>query len=165
MVRFFCDVKIRLHQPYNDSNCNLSIVTSTGQLILLNVFDDSFKVVSSAQDDPSNLLLSLDWSNRKSGSAAFQCITSSSNGKLFLYDLNQNFSLVSEISAHSFEAWISSFDYWNPNTVYSGGDDCLFKGWDLRSGKNTFLNKSYAAGVTSIASHPLKEFIVACGRY
>lgn len=141
----------------------LSIVTSTGQLIILKVQDESLHVESVFQGNESTLLLSLDWSNRCNNSS-LKCITSSSNGNLSLFSMENSLELISEISAHSFEAWIAAFDYWNSDIVYSGGDDALFKGWDLKSKRNTFVKK-FNAGVTSIASHPLKEFTLATGRY
>jgi WD40 repeat protein len=38
----------------------------------------------------------------------------------------------SMIKAHELEAWIVAFDHFQPNVIYSGADDCTFKGWDLR---------------------------------
>lgn len=151
-----------IHKP-NQGLYNLGIVTSTGQLILLQVQNNSFFVRSVYSGDESVLLLSLDWSNRQS-CAPLECITSSSNGNLSLFSFGNSFQLVTEIHAHSFEAWISAFDYWNTDIIYSGGDDGLFKGWDKRNGKSIFTRK-FQAGVTSIASHPLKEFTLATGRY
>ena len=151
-----------LHRPL-DGVYNLGVVTSTGQLILLKVVDECFQVRCFYQDDASELLLSLDWSNR-SQLSSLKCITSSSKGNLSLFSFENSFQLETKIHAHSFEAWIGAFDYWNPDIVYSGGDDALFKGWDLKSGKCTFVRK-FQAGVTTIASHPLKEFTLATGRF
>jgi diphthamide biosynthesis protein 7 len=151
-----------IHQPLNGLP-HLSIVTSTGQLILLRVLNGSFQEVLLYQGNESTLLLSLDWSNRILKNCPERCITSSSSGVLSLFNL-ENLEIIREFNAHSFEAWISAFDYWDPNIVYSGGDDGLFKGWDMNSGKNTFIKK-FDAGVTSISSHPLREYILASGRY
>ena len=124
---------------------------------MLKVVDERFILSLVYTGDESTLLLSLDWSRIDKS-----CIVSASNGNLL--HLDSNLDLVSEFNAHSFEAWISAFDNWNSNVLYSGGDDALFKGWDLRSTINTFVKK-FHAGVTSIASHPIKEFILASGRY
>jgi len=35
--------------------------------------------------------------------------------------------------AHSLEAWTVANDLRNPNILFTGGDDALLKGWDLRS--------------------------------
>ena len=51
--------------------------------------------------------------------------------------------------------------------AYSGGDDCHFKGWDLRQPASaTFCNcKAHSAGVCCIAPHPSKPHVVATGSY
>ncbi|KAJ2996053.1 Diphthine methyltransferase [Globomyces sp. JEL0801] len=68
---------------------------------------------------------------------------------------------------HSLEAWIAAFDYHNTTTIYSGADDCLFKGWDTRIGFDTpmFTNKVHEAGVCTISSHPNIPNILATGSY
>ena len=38
-----------------------------------------------------------------------------------------------DIAAHELEAWITTFDCADPNMVWSGADDCLLRGWDLRT--------------------------------
>lgn len=63
--------------------------------------------------------------------------------------------------AHDFEPWITAWDRWDTNVLYTGhnpahglwhihfdiyflgGDDCNFKGWDLRAGftRPVFANK------------------------
>ena len=35
---------------------------------------------------------------------------------------------------HDLEAWICAYDFHNASLVYSGGDDCKLKMWDLRQG-------------------------------
>lgn len=69
--------------------------------------------------------------------------------------------------AHDFEPWIAAFDCWQPSAIWTGGDDCKLKGWDLRQGCETptFVNKRFDGGVTSIQSHPLRENLLAVGSY
>lgn len=43
-------------------------------------------------------------------------------------------AVTSEWHAHDFEPWIAAFDCWDPNFVWTGGDDLKLKGWDLRAG-------------------------------
>ena len=49
---------------------------------------------------------------------------------------------VQRWKAHELETWICAFDYYHPDCVYTGADDCLFKGWDMRApGRPTFVSK------------------------
>lgn len=49
---------------------------------------------------------------------------------------------------------------------WPGGDDCVLKGWDIRTGLDTpiFLNRTHDAGVTSLHSNALFENILVSGR-
>ncbi len=59
--------------------------------------------------------------------------------------------------------------------IYSGGDDTLFKGWDIRNDSSIFCNKHlsskcifyirHEAGVCSIMDHPSQSNILATGSY
>ncbi|KAI9335677.1 WD repeat-containing protein 85 [Obelidium mucronatum] len=113
------------------------------------------------------LCLSVDWSNRLSNSSQ-NIIVSQSNGHLTLLEVAES-SLVEKETwiAHEFEAWIGAFDQWKPESVvYSGGDDCILKCWDIRSGSASEQMKSrrHSAGVCSIQSNPHREHILATGR-
>lgn len=81
--------------------------------------------------------------------------------------------------AHDLEAWTASFHFSSLNLALSGGDDCAFKGWDLREdnggsdGSNSLTSraplwvdkKSHAAGVCCIASSPFQPHSVLTGSY
>ena len=75
-------------------------------------------------------------------------------------------------SGHQFESWIAAFDYFDTNIIYSGGDDCYFRIWDLRmidndpdQPVNSIRAKRYSMGVTSIQSYLYQENIVVVGSY
>ncbi|KAI5478338.1 WD repeat protein [Pseudohyphozyma bogoriensis] len=107
--------------------------------------------------DESTLCLSLDWSDRRGVSGPAAMVVSMSDGNLCTLGGETELEVVDTWKAHDFEPWIAAFDCWNPNVVWSGGDDCKMKGWDLRTG--------FEGGVTSIQSHPLRENIIAVGSY
>ena len=121
-------------------------------------------------EDESQSCLSLHWMENN------RIITSTSDGKLFFFDLNiasrEVASPISSWDAHSLygspiETWIVSGSRVNPNVVWSGGDDSELKGWDLRSFSSPiFVNKTaHSAGICSMHWHPNKPNVVAIGSY
>ncbi|KAG9042112.1 hypothetical protein FS837_011344 [Tulasnella sp. UAMH 9824] len=96
-------------------------------------------------------------------------VTSTSDGCISVVGPEDGEMTVTETwKAHDFEPWIAAWDYWSERQIiYSGGDDCKMKGWDLRQGTMTptFTNKNFEAGVTTIQSHPFEEHVLAVGSY
>ncbi|TPX49042.1 hypothetical protein SeLEV6574_g01712 [Synchytrium endobioticum] len=78
--------------------------------------------------------------------------SSVSDGRISVLDLTNDLIPIWSTKAHEYEAWCVSGD--GENLVYSGGDDAMLYGWDLRSGSSTFRNKSHLMGVTYILPHP-----------
>jgi diphthamide biosynthesis protein 7 len=71
-------------------------------------------------------------------------IVSISSGSLAYIDLEDTDNEITEFSAHMYEPWITSFDSTDDTgrTVWSGGDDCVMKRWDLDdTSRPTFVNK------------------------
>ncbi|RUS18451.1 WD repeat-containing protein 85 [Endogone sp. FLAS-F59071] len=112
------------------------------------------------------LCLSLDWSGHVStADSATRITTSHSSGALSIISIdNERAQVVEQWHAHDFEAWIAAWNYWDTQIVYSGADDCLFKGWDLRMGTKTsiFVSKRYNEHVllwdTRSMRQPLVDF-------
>ncbi|XP_011445594.3 diphthine methyltransferase isoform X1 [Magallana gigas] len=112
--------------------------------------------------------LSLDWSNRVSKSNAPMLTTSSSDGCVQVHQLTSgDLTPVSSWKAHDYEAWITAFNYWDTNVVYTGGDDCRLKGWDIRQKTSSpiFSSKRHEMGVCSIQSCPIRDHLLCTGSY
>lgn len=120
-------------------------------------------------DEDEVLALSLDWCTGKltnNNDFGTKIVVSDSKGFISLFEINENeLNKINSWSAHEFEAWITAFDYWNINVIYSGGDDCKFQRIDTRIKNITLLNKVHGAGVTSIHSNATREFLLASGSY
>lgn len=117
-------------------------------------------------DNNDLLLLSLDWSTGKYANDQPNIVTSDSRGNINLFKVNENnLNLINTWHAHDFEAWIAAFYYWDPNIIFSGGDDSILLKFDVRTGTEPVAkNRSHEAGVTSFHSNSKQEFLFATGR-
>ncbi|KAK2845475.1 hypothetical protein Q7C36_010329 [Tachysurus vachellii] len=151
----------------------LGMATACGEIQLHGLKDTqdgrcALEPIFSKELGPNRLALSLDWSTGRGDGTDPRVVTSDSTGSLTLLSLTEDdLSAVSQWKAHDFEAWISAFSYWDTQLVYSGGDDCKLKGWDLRMGPSspTFTSKRHSMGVCSIHSSPHREHVLATGSY
>ncbi|XP_070690259.1 diphthine methyltransferase isoform X2 [Pempheris klunzingeri] len=152
----------------------LGVAAATGELQLYTLLSGSqeggrsLHSLSSLEVGAERLALSLDWSTGRLDSSDVRVVCSDSAGCVSVLSLAQGaLTALSQWKAHDFEAWISAFSYWDTQLVYSGGDDCRLKGWDLRAGPScpTFISKRHSMGVCSIHSNPHREHIVATGSY
>nr|XP_043881149.1 diphthine methyltransferase isoform X1 [Solea senegalensis]XP_043881151.1 diphthine methyltransferase isoform X1 [Solea senegalensis] len=129
----------------------------------------SLQPLSSLEVGAERLTLSLDWSTgRMDSSSDVRVVCSDSAGCISVLSLDEgSLTTLSQWKAHDFEAWISAFSYWDTQLVYTGGDDCKLKGWDLRMGPScpTVTSKRHSMGVCSIQSNPHREHILATGSY
>ncbi|XP_076922668.1 uncharacterized protein LOC143584519 [Bidens hawaiensis] len=112
----------------------------------------------------SSMCLCLDWNPR-----ATLISTGLSNGSVSLISVDETkTSVLQEWKAHDFEVWATTFDPDQPHIVYTGSDDCKFKGWDLRTSpsKIAFQNsKAHKMGVCCIAKSPHDVNILYTGSY
>lgn len=115
--------------------------------------------------------LSLDWNNRIHATPSPTIAVSQSNSRISLFELTTRGDLELQTSwiGHEYEMWIVSFNSHTPHLLYSGADDCKFRGWDIRQ-TNTlrtsiFTDTTHEMGVCSIQNHPTREHILATGSY
>ncbi|KAM7316615.1 hypothetical protein ACRRTK_024346 [Alexandromys fortis] len=127
--------------------------------------DNTTKPLVEVHRRDSSAILDMKWARDQ----PLKIISSDSKGQLHLLMVNEGaaeLQLVASWPAHQFEAWIAAFNYWRTELVYSGGDDCLLRGWDTRIlGTPVFTSKRHSMGVCSIQSNPHQEHILATGSY
>ncbi|WRT65597.1 uncharacterized protein IL334_002542 [Kwoniella shivajii] len=154
----------------DDGRPSLGVADAKGHITYYVLDTETRRLVERQQiqvDEESTLCLSLDWSHRLDSSSPSSIITSLSTGSLaHLIPTPTGYQVDSTWKAHDYEPWITSFDNWDVNTVWSGGDDCKLKRWDIRETfRPTFVNKNFDAGVTTITSSPHTPNLLAVGSY
>jgi len=161
------DVKWCMH-PYSNEKPILACVDSSGRVNVYKFLPDDLNLecTFSLAQNTSSIALSLSWSTDITA-AAQPCIASSySSGEVQVSQLSPtSLTKLNTWKAHEYEAWICAFNHFNPSIVYSGGDDCLFKGWDARSNDCIFTNRSHEMGVCSMHFSLNKDNILATGSY
>lgn len=172
-----------LSHPSLPSSCKLSRLAS----LELDTYDSS--PLSALYVDWFTSPLNPVDTNDEHSSSSFssdkhtKLLVTRSDGKVNIVDFidNQSLEILHTFSAHSLygapiEVWVGSVNpYDSGNEFWTGGDDGVFRGWDLRclpssSGTNqpigyTFASNKHTAGVTSIAWHPYIPHLVATGSY
>ncbi|XP_078033790.1 diphthine methyltransferase [Augochlora pura] len=154
----------------------LGVVNSLGYLQIYQMKNNKEKehlellTEKKVADDKEILALSLDWCSGRwshDNESNLSIVVSDSKGSITLFDLSKDELIcINSWSAHKFEAWITAFDYWDTNVIYSGGDDCKFQKFDIRIGSYPVaISKAHDAGVTSLHSNATKEFLLASGSY
>lgn len=107
----------------------LGVVNAAGFLQIYQLLNerDVYKMKLVTEFDISEgeskvLALSLDWSTGKEKSEEPRIVISDSVGNITVCVLQNGDSVVKHSSwkAHSFEAWICAFDYWDPSVIYTG---------------------------------------------
>ena len=89
------------------------------------------------------LALSLDWNSRRNTlSRALEIAVSNSKGSVSTFSITD--SLIEKTwnkeKCHEYEAWITAFNAWDPNVIFTGGDDGLLKIFDRRSEYRYVIN-------------------------
>ena len=117
--------------------------------------------------------LSVSWLSRNGDAPA--AIVSRSDGEICVVEvgdgssLRQSRSIVAHALANApIEVWTVAANPFHSAVVWSGADDAMLKGWDLRTPCNTPTFTAphvHQSGVCCIAWHPHVEHIVATGSY
>ena len=158
----------------DDGQPLLVVGTSTGQLQIYSLEEENgiqLSLETTAYEPNDAMILSLDWNRNQKR----QVVTSQSNGSLSIWTCASGHDWIQEqqwrghtLGGCEIEVWIAAFDAHQATVVYSGGDDGILKGWDLRTGGSTPIfqcRDQHQMGVCSIQSHPTKKFSLATGSY
>lgn len=142
-----------------NKKCLLVAASALSEIIVyeLKADDDHLhfvdKINLATENDENLLTLAIDV--RTSANSSENLIASDSRGVVTLLTVTQS-NIIKERSwkAHSFEAWTCAFDKWNPNIVYTGGDDTFMHIYDIRAPEvqQILKSKCHIAGVTSFLS-------------
>ncbi|XP_059059171.1 diphthine methyltransferase isoform X1 [Achroia grisella] len=149
----------------------LAVVTSQGFIQLYHLLKEnntiSLKLWTDLSLSENTIALSVDWSTNRIPSEEPLLVVSDSHGAITALKVTANgLQSIGAWKGHDFEAWITAFNYWSADTFYSGGDDCIFKVYDMRMPDNAIaLNRRHEAGVTSIRSHVEVEHQLLTGSY
>ncbi|XP_033755342.1 diphthine methyltransferase-like [Pecten maximus] len=155
----------------------MALVNSVGQLRLYSMTDSEtgapdqkvqMTEVMTFDLGDDCLGLSLDWSNRANKGSPTHICSSTSTGDIHTHAVDGgDLRSLTTWKGHDFEAWITAYNYWDTNLIYTGGDDSKLKGWDLRIDPKqpVFVNKRHTMGVTSIQSCPNREHLLCTGSY
>ncbi|XP_033213690.1 diphthine methyltransferase [Belonocnema kinseyi] len=152
----------------------LGVANAKGMLQIYELIGDSrpclrfLKQIHIEKPGEVVLALSLDWSMGEQfiNNLSTRITVSVSNGSVHVFELtDETLEEIKSWHGHEYEAWITAFDYWNPNIIYSGGDDSKFKSFDIRVDTPVMINRSHTAGVTSLHSNPGEQFLLASGSY
>lgn len=122
------------------------------------------ELLSTTQVVKDQLALSLEWC--PVAGADPRLAVSDQDGNVSVWRLGDEAQMEQEAMwpAHTFPAWITCFDAWSPTTLYSGGDDCVFQGWDTRMpGHPTFRNRRHSMGVCSMQGNRNREHVLVTG--
>lgn len=118
------------HVKSSSDKILLGVVNSDGFLQIYELMRETGKVslkflseILTNQSSDSTLALSLDWSTGLRTNNELKISVSDSQGSISLFKISSSGSEIERIiswNAHNFEAWITAFDYWDTNSVYSG---------------------------------------------
>ncbi|XP_043247199.1 diphthine methyltransferase-like [Amphibalanus amphitrite] len=125
-------------------------------------------VANRAVAEPGRLALALEWCALAAGTA--RLAVSDSSGAVTVLQLAEDgreLTVLWTNVCHGHEAWTCGFKHSDGNVVYTGGDDLLFRGYDIRLDPAcpVFTNRSHEAGVTSVQSDYLTEHTLRTGSY
>nr|XP_034191546.1 diphthine methyltransferase isoform X1 [Osmia lignaria] len=153
----------------------LGVVNSLGYLQIYELKNDEEKVLQllieeKVANENEVLALSLDWCTGRftnDNELVPKIVVSDSKGFISLFQIIENkLNKINSWPAHEFEAWITAFDYWDTNVIYTGGDDCKFQRFDTRIGYYpSTSNRIHGTGVTSLHSNATKEYLLSSGSY
>lgn len=147
----------------------VAVANGLGEILLYQLNDGgTLKELCRVHLDSTNDILlttAIDWSPPGRGNRRMTAIDSA--GHVSLLELRETgLELVSRWPCHEFEGWTCAFDRWDPNVLYSGGDEMALAVHDLRvDGQKVFTNRTHTAGITTLLSAGDTEHRLVTGSY
>ena len=148
----------------------LAVADAGGQLTLFRIEGDNEEsrnfemVLEGTCKTTPGLALSLDWA--ASGELV---VVSDSKGEVVVLRLGEaGMEEERRLAGHSYEAWTAAFSRTDQNTIFSGGDDCVFNMWDLRADEIKPIKRNsreHNMGVTTVLGDSAREERVMTGSY
>lgn len=146
----------------------VGVANGLGEVFLYQLIDGKLKELSRCHlnvDDNNLLTTAIDWSPVGSGNRRMTAIDS--KGHVSLLELGEaSLDVLSRWPSHEYEGWTCAFDKWNPNVIYSGGDEMALAVHDIRSpGQKVLTNRTHTAGITTLLSLADIEHRLITGSY
>uniref|UniRef100_A0A7S3GAK8 methylated diphthine methylhydrolase n=2 Tax=Palpitomonas bilix TaxID=652834 RepID=A0A7S3GAK8_9EUKA len=121
-------------------------------------------------EEEGSLALALEWCSKLDRQHENICVSyTSGTVAVYAYAKEALAEVWKQESAHDMECWGVTSDEHDPHVIYTGADDCTFRGWDTRvepAGSPTFNNrKSHTMGVCCIQTMLNDETKVLTGSY
>ena len=115
--------------------------------------------------DESLICMSLDVIESRDSMQSNLLLSSFTSGMLAIVDVCTS-TVTEKWKGHDYDAWIVAKDAWCQNIIYSGGDDCKFKTWDMRMiDAPVHTSKAHSMGVCSIQGSKMREHVLLSGSY
>ncbi|UJR22576.1 hypothetical protein I4U23_025623 [Adineta vaga] len=142
----------------------LSTVSALGQLSLYSSNDLTKPIVCEDVTNEQTIALAHSWLHATNN----YVVISDQQGCLSICELDNTNGLrfSQSWSAHEYECWTCVWDRYDPNIVYSGADDTLFKIWDIRDCKQAIhINRKHTMGICSIVVDETNPYELLTGSF
>jgi len=163
MQKIYCPgiLDMKWSPSSKDDSILLSTADSQGKLKMYEMKDVLSLLTELQIVEENGIALYLDWDR-----CGERIAVSDTKGGVSVVDVSSN-KVICNWPAHQYEAWVTFWDNSTEYLLYSGGDDCQLKLWDVRQDPvdRVLCRSNHQMGVTSIQCRPDDPNTVATGSY